>query len=48
MAKGIGSGRTAASRLGWWGFGFAALPLAYIVAFQLYPILFSFFISLHK
>ena len=35
-------------RLGWWGFGFAALPLAYIAAFQLYPVLFSFYISLHK
>ncbi len=48
MSHGIGSRRTAAVRLGWWGFGFAALPLAYIVAFQLYPILFSFYISLHK
>ncbi len=32
---------------GWWGVIFAAPALIYILAFQLYPILFSFFISLH-
>lgn len=33
--------------VGWWGVIFAAPAVLYIVAFQLYPILFSFFISLH-
>jgi ABC-type sugar transport system permease subunit len=32
---------------GWWGMIFAAPAVLYIVVFQLYPILFSFFISLH-
>ncbi len=31
----------------WWGVIFAAPAILYIVVFQLYPILFSFFISLH-
>lgn len=43
----IGSGRMRLSGLGGWGL-FLALPaLAYTLLFQLYPILFAFYISLH-
>jgi ABC-type sugar transport system permease subunit len=34
-------------RLEWWGVAFALPALAYLAAFQLYPILFSAYVSLH-
>ena len=44
MRKGWGTGQE--GKLGLWGLAFAIPALAYIVLFQLYPILFSLYISL--
>ena len=43
----MGSRGRAGGRLGWWGVLFALPALAYIAAFQLYPVAFSFYIALH-